>query len=125
MDCIFCEIINKNIESNIIYENENIIAFLDAFPEKNHQGHTLVVPKKHQCLMYEKKFNFDYMDEIIKVSNILKKGLQFDGLKIINNNEGIAGQEIQHVHVHLIPYYQEKCEFKSTDFEKIKYLILQ
>ena len=101
MDCIFCKIANKEIPSRIITETENSIAFLDAFPVS--RGHTLVIPKNH----YEKVQdmtdidNNDLFDTVHKVISKVDK-LTGSTLLAIHNGKD-SGQEIPHVHVHLIP----------------------
>jgi histidine triad (HIT) family protein len=101
MDCIFCKIANKEIPSKIITETENSIAFLDAFPVS--RGHTLVIPKNH----YEKVQdmtdidNNDLFDTVHKVISKVDK-LTSSTLLAIHNGKD-SGQEIPHVHVHLIP----------------------
>ena len=101
MDCIFCKIANKEIPSRIIAETENSIAFLDAFPVS--RGHTLVIPKNH----YEKVQdmtdidNNDLFDTVHKVISKVDK-LTGSTLLAIHNGKD-SGQEIPHVHVHLIP----------------------
>ena len=101
MDCIFCKIVNKEIPSRIITETENSIAFLDAFPVSH--GHTLVIPKNH----YEKVQdmtdidNNDLFDTVHKVISKVDK-LTGSTLLAIHNGKD-SGQEIPHVHVHLIP----------------------
>ena len=101
MDCIFCKIVNREIPSRIITETENSIAFLDAFPVS--RGHTLVIPKNH----YEKVQdmtsidNNDLFDTVHKVISKVDK-LTGSTLLAIHNGKD-SGQEIPHVHVHLIP----------------------
>jgi len=101
MDCLFCKIVNKEIPSRIITETENSIAFLDAFPVS--YGHTLVIPKNH----YEKVQdmtdidNNDLFDTVHKVISKVDK-LTGSTLLAIHNGKD-SGQEIPHVHVHLIP----------------------
>jgi len=101
MDCIFCKIANKEIPSRIITETENSIAFLDVFPVS--RGHTLVIPKNH----YEKVQdmtdidNDDLFDTVHKVISKVDK-LTGSTLLAIHNGKD-SGQEIPHVHVHLIP----------------------
>ena len=105
MDCIFCKIANKEIPSRIISETENSIAFLDAFPVS--RGHTLVIPKNH----YEKVQdmtdidNNDLFDTVHKVISKVDK-LTGSTLLAIHNGKD-SGQEIPHVHVHLIPREQD------------------
>ena len=101
MDCIFCKIVSKEIPTKILYEDEYRIAFLDAFPVA--KGHTLVIPKQHYAKIQdlsseinEKLFNT--MHKLIpKVDS-----LQGSTLVAIHNGKD-SGQEIPHVHVHLIP----------------------
>jgi len=101
MDCLFCKIANKEIPSRIITETENSIAFLDAFPVS--RGHTLVIPKNH----YEKVQdmtgidNNDLFDTVYKVISKVDR-LTGSTLLAIHNGKD-SGQEIPHVHVHLIP----------------------
>jgi len=101
MDCIFCKIVKKEISSKIITETKNSIAFLDAFPLS--VGHTLVIPKNH----YEKVQdmtdvdNNDLFDTVHKVIPKVDK-LTGSTLLAIHNGKD-SGQEIPHVHVHLIP----------------------
>jgi len=101
MECIFCKIVEKEISSKIITETKNSIAFLDAFPMSI--GHTLVIPKNH----YEKVQdmtdvdNNDLFDTVHKVISKVDK-LTGSTLLAIHNGKD-SGQEIPHVHVHLIP----------------------
>ena len=101
MDCIFCKIAKKEISSKIVTETENSIAFLDAFPLS--RGHTLIIPKHH----YEKvqditvDDNTDLFETLRKVVSKVDKITGSTLLAIHNGKE--SGQEIPHVHVHLIP----------------------
>ena len=101
MDCIFCKIAKKEIPAKIVTETENSIAFLDAFPLS--RGHTLIIPKHH----YEKvqditvDDNTDLFETLHKVISKVDK-ITGSTLLAIHNGKG-SGQEIPHVHVHLIP----------------------
>ena len=101
MDCIFCKIANKEIPSRIITETENSIAFLDAFPVS--RGHTLVIPKNH----YEKvqdMTDIDNSDLFDTVHKVISKVDKLTGSTLLAIHDGKdSGQEIPHVHVHLIP----------------------
>ena len=101
MDCIFCKIISKQIPAKILYEDEYSISFLDAFPIS--KGHTLVIPKKHfpQIQDMSSEINhglFDTVHKMISKTDLIKGST----LVLIHNGKG-SGQEIMHVHVHLIP----------------------
>ncbi len=101
MNCIFCKIIQGEIPAKIIKETKKSLAFLDAFPLT--KGHTLVIPKKH----YEKiqdmstEDNSDLFETVHKVSAKVDKITNATLIAIHNGKQ--SGQEIPHVHVHLIP----------------------
>lgn len=104
-NCLFCKIAKKNIPANIVYEDKDVLAFLDIRPIN--PGHTLVVPKKHSTNIY------DIDDEtLIKIAPVLKKmsiavkkAVNAEGINIKMNNEGVAGQVIMHPHFHIIPRF--------------------
>ena len=101
MDCIFCKIAKKEIPSKIITETNRSIAFLDAFPLS--RGHTLVIPKRH----YEKvqdMTDMDNTDLFNTVHKVISKVDKLTGATLLAIHNGKdSGQEIPHVHVHLIP----------------------
>ena len=101
MDCIFCKIISKEIPAKILYEDEYSISFLDAFPIA--KGHTLVIPKKHFAQIQDMSPDvnqklFDTVHKMIKKIDSVSGST----LVLIHNGKD-SGQEIMHVHVHLIP----------------------
>ncbi len=119
MDCIFCKIIAGEIPAYKVYESENVFAFLDITPKTF--GHTLVIPKKHSKDLLEiDAMAFNYMEEIQSVAKHLQERLNYDGINLINNCGKVAGQEVFHVHFHLIPQYNnEKQNEKKTEFAEI------
>jgi len=101
MDCVFCKIVNGEIKSRLIMESKNSIAFLDAFPVT--KGHTLVIPKTHYGKIQDMSQD-DSVDLFRVVYEVVPKIDKITGstlLAIHNGKE--SGQEIPHVHVHLIP----------------------
>ena len=104
MDCIFCKIINGEIPSYTIYENDNVKAFLDISPVSN--GHTLIIPKKHIENIYDADIkdlkNIELASKV--VGKLLKEKLGYNGITRMQNNE--YGQDVKHYHMHLIPRYQ-------------------
>ena len=101
MDFIFCKIVNGEIKSRMIMESKNSIAFLDAFPVT--KGHTLVIPKTHYSKIQDMSQD-DSADLFRVVYEVVSKIDKITGstlLAIHNGKE--SGQEIPHVHVHLIP----------------------
>ena len=101
MDCIFCKIITKQIPAKILNETSHSICFLDAFPLA--KGHVLVIPKKHHQKIQEMSDD-ENSDLFSLVHNMISKVDSITGSTLIAIHNGkIAGQEIPHVHVHLIP----------------------
>lgn len=113
-DCIFCKIIEGEIPSHKIYEDDKILAFLDANPVS--KGHTLVIPKRHVENIHEAE-GMNYMwDGLVKVSNNVKEAFKPEGVNIKQNNGEIAGQEVFHLHFHIIPRYTG--EEINTDYNR-------
>ncbi|MHA1341238.1 MAG: HIT family protein [Promethearchaeota archaeon] len=112
-DCIFCNIIKGKIPCSKIFEDENVLAFLDINPLA--KGHTLVVPKYHfQTLIDfpEEKIEI-FFKNLKKIATKISEKLEADGFNIIQNNFKAAGQEIDHFHVHIIPRWKNDCLFKG------------
>ena len=103
MNCLFCKIVSGEIKSNKIYEDELTYAFLDIFPVT--KGHALVVPKNHA--QHIEELDDDSVSAILitakKVSERLRNTLNYPATTIGINNGTEAGQEIGHVHIHIIP----------------------
>ena len=114
MDCLFCKIINGDIPSYKVYENEYVFAFLDINPDAD--GHTLIVPKKHFKDIED--IDENTLLEIFKaaktVKKLLEEKLNCDGITLMQNNGDV--QEVKHFHLHLKPYYNNK-----TSIEVIKH----
>ena len=106
MDCLFCKIINGDIPSCTIYEDEYVKCFLDINPVA--LGHTLIIPKKHFKDIYD--IDEEYVLKILsttrKITELLHKKLNTTGFKLVQNN-GTA-QEVKHYHLHIIPCYNGK-----------------
>ena len=108
MNCIFCDILEGKREGHIVYEDEKHIAFLDKYPIDD--GHTLVIPKKH----YERITDMDSTDVgelfslIPKIAKAVLLGAGADAFSLAQNNGKAAKQIIPHVHVHIIPRYNDK-----------------
>jgi histidine triad (HIT) family protein len=106
-ECIFCKIIAGEIPSAKVYEDEDVLAFLDIGPCTDKGGHTLVLPKKHFELVSEMPEDLlcKVMAVTKKLSTILLK--RADGVNILQNNKKAAGQLVPHVHFHVMPRYKE------------------
>lgn len=102
-DCIFCKIINKQIPSEIVYEDEQIIAFKDINPLA--PVHILVVPKKHIASVME----LSKEDEMLigKIYTVIQKlakefKVSEDGFRVVTNCGEVAGQTVKHIHFHIL-----------------------
>ena len=103
MDCIFCKIVKGEIPSAKVYEDKNILAFLDITPVNF--GHTLVIPKEHYKNIH------DTPDDVLaklfpvvkKIADAVKKGMAVEGINIGMNNGEAAGQVVSHFHIHVMP----------------------
>lgn len=102
-NCIFCNIINKEIPSTIVYEDEKVIAFNDVNPAA--PIHILVVPKKHIETLLEVSEEDNYLiSHIYKVINKIasEKGFAESGFRVIANCGKDSGQEVMHIHFHVL-----------------------
>ncbi|MBE49776.1 MAG: HIT family protein [Flammeovirgaceae bacterium] len=122
MSSIFSKIINREIPSYIIAENENFLAFLDIFPLT--KGHTLVIPK------LEIDYYFDIQDELFNEINIFSKKVAIGIEKAIPCKRigvSVVGLEVPHAHIHLIPinsisdmnFSNPKLELSKNEFLSI------
>ncbi|WAW14185.1 histidine triad nucleotide-binding protein [Peptostreptococcus equinus] len=103
MDCIFCKIASGEIPSSMVYEDEKVAAFRDLSPVA--PQHILVVPKKHYDSLED--IPMDEMDIISDIHRAIRKiaeqeGFNEDGYRIINNCGKNGGQEVPHIHYHLL-----------------------
>lgn len=102
-DCVFCKIIKGEIPSEKVYEDEEIIAFKDIQPAA--PIHVLVIPKKHiENLLEVKEEDCYLIAKIYQVINKIAKTLEIEkeGFRVIVNCGKDAGQEVMHVHFHLL-----------------------
>ena len=118
-DCIFCKIAQGIIPSNIVYEDDDVIAFLDI--SQVTQGHTLVIPKNHtqNFLTAEKDIMHKVMDVAQRIGQAQISILGAKGVNILTNVNKEAGQSVYHFHVHVIPRYVAddgfRIEMKEND----------
>ncbi len=105
-DCIFCKIVRGEVPSTKVYEDGDVVAFMDIGPVV--KGHTLVIPKLH----YDPLMNVpeDLLQKLIlvvqKIAMAQVSGLKADGVNVTQANGELAGQVVPHVHFHVIPRYK-------------------
>ncbi len=104
-DTIFAKIIRREIAADIVYEDDDTLAFLSE--RYNNLGHTLVIPKTYSrnILSISEKSLAVLMQTVRKLAPVVMRAVDADGINIIINNESAAGQLIFHTHVHLIPRF--------------------
>ncbi len=106
-DCLFCKIVEGKIPAQKIYEDSEILAFLDITPVN--EGHTLVIPKKH----YENLFEIPDQTlshiaiKLKELGRAVQQATNSGGINIAMNNREAAGQIIPHAHFHIIPRYMD------------------
>ena len=103
VECVFCRIIRKEAPASVVYEDEHVMAFLSNRPVN--VGHTIVVPKRHYENIYEiPEDEAAYLFKIVKkIAHAVKDATGIEGIRIVQNNGGDAGQVVFHLHVHVIP----------------------
>lgn len=123
-NCLFCKIADHIVPSNIVYEDDDVIAFLDI--SQVTKGHTLVIPKEH----YDSFLSVP-LDVLTKVNRVAQKIALIlveecgaKGINILSNAGEAAGQTIKHFHIHVIPRYVSTDGFKigfqeNEDLSKI------
>lgn len=103
MDCLFCKIANKEINGDIIYEDEKVIVFSDINPQA--PVHKLIIPRKHihsiNHLEHEDEALIGYMVQIAR-QKAKDLGIAEDGYRLIFNVNAGAGQTVFHIHLHML-----------------------
>ena len=102
--CLFCGIVAGTIPSRQVYSDEHAVAFLDIGPWQ--RGHSLVVPRRHvPDLLTGAPTLSEIAPAVDTVSRLLVDRLGADGLNLVSSAGAVAGQEVFHLHVHLVPRY--------------------
>lgn len=131
MDCIFCKIVNGEIPSMIVYEDEHTQVFMDI--AKDVDGHMVAIPKKHvtNILDCDEETLHHLMNTVKKISNHCVSNCGYDGVNLLNASGESADQSVPHFHVHIIPrrkndgidawpnFEGAKCEIEDI-YDKLK-----
>jgi histidine triad (HIT) family protein len=101
--CIFCAIIEGRAPAEVVFEDEETMAFMDLHPAN--PGHTLVVPKKHVPNIYtlDDETGAAVLRTTVRVAKAVKAALQPEGVSLLQTNEPAGGQSVFHFHIHVIP----------------------
>ncbi len=106
MACLFCSIVAGDIPARRIYEDDKAIAFLDINPWK--RGHTLVIPRRHvDDLLSADEALTEIAPAVTATARLLTERLGADGMNLLSNAGAVAGQEVFHLHLHLVPRYAD------------------
>jgi histidine triad (HIT) family protein len=107
-DCLFCKIIAGDIPARVVDQDEHSLAFLDIAPF--HRGHTLVVPKRHvQDFVDGSPALAEITPAVERTARTLVERLGADGINMFSSAGAVAGQEVFHLHVHLVPRYADSA----------------
>jgi histidine triad (HIT) family protein len=106
-DCIFCQIVNGDIPSRKVFEDDTAMAFLDANPLA--PGHTLVIPKEHHETLQQlpEETAAHVFGVLHRLNTAVEHAVDADGTNVAFNNGEAAGQEVPHVHGHIIPRFED------------------
>jgi histidine triad (HIT) family protein len=124
-DCIFCKIVAGQIPCTKVYEDDQVLAFMDINPIS--PGHTLVIPKKHYETISEMLADeaAALFRPVPALAAAVKAGVGAVGLNVLQNNGRVAGQAVDHLHVHLIPRWEAdglgyRWPAQKADFDVLK-----
>lgn len=110
-NCIFCKIVDGIIPSSKVYEDNDVLAFLDL--SQVTKGHTLVIPKNHveNVFSMSEETASMYFRKIPQIANAIKKTFNVEGVNILNNSGEVSGQTVFHYHMHILPRYGKEDGF--------------
>lgn len=111
-NCIFCKIVAGQIPSVKVYEDDQVLAFLDI--SQTTPGHTLLVPKQHvaDIFAYDEQLAKAVFSRVPKLARAIKASdPRIKGMNILNNNGEVAYQSVFHSHIHLVPRYTSDDDF--------------
>lgn len=119
-ECIFCLIAKKQIPAKVIYEDGLIMAFLDINPVN--KGHALIIPKKHYNVLPQMEDKeVEHLFKIVKyLSGVIFGAVNAEGITVMQRNGKAAGQEVPHVHVHIIPRFKDDGFIEKWEPKKLK-----
>ena len=117
-DCIFCKIVNGEIPSFKVYEDDMVFAFLDINPLS--RGHVLVLSKEHyENILEVPEDTYAHMAKMTKkISDKVQEVYKPEGILINQNNGKRAGQQIMHIHIHVKPIYKDTMVFSEANHRK-------
>ncbi len=101
MNCIFCDIASGAVKSQIVYENDDVLAFKDLNPQA--PTHILIIPKKHISRLSEtQNGDAELLGKVLLAARDLAKKFDLGDFRLVTNNGKGAGQTVDHLHFHLM-----------------------
>ncbi|MFP4633166.1 MAG: HIT domain-containing protein [Halobacteriales archaeon] len=102
-DCLFCKIARGDLPARKVYEDDDVVAFLDVNPLS--RGHTLVIPREHAERLDDMSSDAAWT-KALEIAPAVQEAVDADALNVGVNDGSEAGQEVPHVHVHVVPRYE-------------------
>jgi histidine triad (HIT) family protein len=114
-DCVFCKIVDGEVPSHKVYEDENFYGFLDVNPRN--KGHALIIPKDHHRWVWDMDGDrvADYYRAVNRVANAQREAFDTDWVVSM-----VIGDEVEHAHVWLVPRFEDDGHGGSIDIENVK-----
>jgi histidine triad (HIT) family protein len=119
--CVFCEIVAKRMAPDLtVFEDEHVIGQISLQQKSGNHGHALVIPKFHVQDIYAlpKELHAPLMSGLRLLARASRKAFGAEGIQIRQNNERAAGQDVFHLHFHVIPRYQAD-DFEIKEYERL------
>jgi histidine triad (HIT) family protein len=107
-NCVFCRIAAGEAESSVVLENDAVLAFMDVRAFK--PGHTLIIPKRHIADISElddREIAGALMLAVARIARAVRTAFAADGISVWQSNGKAAGQEVFHLHMHVVPRYED------------------
>lgn len=114
-DCIFCKITQKQAPASVVYEDEQVLAFMDIRPVN--EGHVLVIPKQHYVDIHDTPEELLSRMHVVtkRLATVVRDVIKADGISIVQQNGKAAAQDIFHIHVHIIPRFEGQKRIRFSD----------
>lgn len=118
-NCVFCKILKGEIEASVVYDDDHVVAFMDIGPIN--PGHVLVIPRVHAPHLND--LDDETLGHMAKVAGkiakaIRKSDVRSEGMNLLLADDAVAGQEVWHVHLHVIPRFKDDGFGLKHDPEK-------
>ena len=122
-ECIFCNIVSGAFASATLYENDEFKVILDRFPDN--EGHVLILLKQHVPNIFEldPEVGGRLFTLAVQIAQVMKKTLGLEYMNVMQNNGSVAGQTVDHFHMHLIPRYENdgiQIAYKPLDLTDVQ-----